>query len=132
MIWNGFNETHRVIMNKKCKKCGGTLYANTSVVLSSLLTQCTCCCENCGNFETYGCNELVFLSPTITVQTNTSVLLTCDHYYEVRVSNGQAVTYCTKCGKIGDSKNCFLSPTYTVTPKTWGKVEESDETIQSN
>lgn len=131
MIWNGFNGTHRV-MNKKCEKCGGTLYANTGVVLSSRPDQYTCCCEKCGNFEIYYRKDLDFLSPTLTAQNSTSVLPTCDHYYEVRVSNGQAVTYCTKCGKIGDSKNCFLSPTYTVTPKTWGKVEESDETIQSD
>lgn len=128
MILNGFNGIYRV-MNKRCEKCGGTLYANISVALSSRPDQYTCCCEACGNFEIYYRKNLDFLFPTLTAQKNIGFLPTCDHYYEVRVSNGQAVTYCTKCGKIGDSKNYFLSPTYTVTPKTWGKVEESDETI---
>lgn len=42
--------------------------------------------------------------------TSTSTRTFCDHQFKVIMINGQYVTYCEKCGKIGDTRNVFSDP----------------------
>lgn len=45
-----------------------------------------------------------------TIQTTTPTLC-CTHQYKLVMMNGQYITYCERCGKIGDARNA-LAPNY--------------------
>lgn len=98
----------RRLAQKRCK-CGGRRYlAACSEVLLTYPAQYTVECENCGEtsrvFETELITEVAYTDPNgkweslITRSTNE-----CQHTFEIKLVNGRYVTYCTKCGKIGDN-----------------------------
>ncbi len=62
---NGFFESYNWYrpVNAKCSKCGGQLYINDSVVLTSYPPQYQYYCKDCGNVE----NSRIRLNPSYEV-----------------------------------------------------------------
>lgn len=42
--------------------------------------------------------------------TSTATGTCCSHQFKVIMMNGQYITYCERCGKIGDTRNVFPDP----------------------
>ena len=59
--------------------------------------------------NTYDTNTLVKNVNLGTIQTTTTTC--CGHQYKLVMMNGQYITYCERCGKIGDTRNA-LAPNY--------------------
>ena len=117
------NNDEKKVLNRKCKKCGGTLYANTSVVLTTYPSKYSCRCEKCGSIEYHNCSDVtldysLLQDGTIQYSGSTVTATMCNHNFDIKLINGAYVSYCTKCGKIGDSKNIFNTFTCSVTGTT--------------
>lgn len=60
--------------------------------------------------KTQGINQgSISISPQ-TSFTSTATGTFCNHQFKVVMMNGQYVTYCERCGKIGDIRNVFPDP----------------------
>ena len=59
--------------------------------------------------NTYDTNTLVKNVNLDTVQ-GTIPTACCSHQYKLVMINGQYITYCERCGKIGDARNVFPDP----------------------
>ena len=99
----------RRLARQRCK-CGGRRYlAACSEVLLTYPAQYTVECENCGEtsrvFETDLITEVAYLeNPDNKWESLTTGSTNgCQHTFEIKLVNGRYVTYCTKCGKIGDN-----------------------------
>ena len=101
--------SQRRLAQKRCK-CGGRRYlVPCSDVLLTYPAQYKVECENCGEtsrvFETELITEVAY---TDNPNNKWNYLTTkstneCQHTFEIKLVNGRYVTYCTKCGKIGDN-----------------------------
>lgn len=101
--------SQRKLARQRCK-CGGRRYLPAcGDVLLTYPAQYTVECENCGEtsrvFETELITEVAYLDnpnntweSLITKPTNE-----CQHTFDIKLVNGRYITYCTKCGKIGDN-----------------------------
>lgn len=77
----------------------------------TLTDSCGCTLEiNDEVKNTYDTNTLVKNVNLDTIQGTTSTVC-CGHQYKLVMMNGQYITYCERCGKIGDVKNA-LAPNY--------------------
>ena len=69
---------------------------------------------------------------SITLPTTIGTLATqtsnCNHSFDVKLINGNYVSYCTKCGKIGDSYQAPM-PNFTCNPRLEKVVVEHLDNI---
>lgn len=76
-----------------------------------LTDSCDCDLETNDKVKnTYETNTLVKNVNLGTIQGTTSTVC-CSHQYKLVMMNGQYITYCERCGKIGNVKNA-LAPNY--------------------
>lgn len=87
--------------NKICPDCNSEMLVDTGICLTTYPPQYHFTCPECGKElndhwpnSTYNC---------MPIDTG------CEHYFEVQVVNGQLVSVCRKCGKIGDRQNYFAT-----------------------
>lgn len=98
----------RRLSKTRCK-CGGRRFVVDGMVLLTYPAQYPVECEFCGERSTTREDELISLVDMMTEPTNqwnslaTSSTDECKHTFEIKLVNGRYVTYCTKCGKIGDN-----------------------------
>ena len=98
----------------KCKKCGGIADVDTSKILTSNPPQYDCKCENCG--EKFSCfmhevsyvfeneEDGLYTGLNSPVTTTTNHYIPCKHVIDVKMVNGNYVSYCSKCGAILDTR----------------------------
>lgn len=107
-----------------CKKCGKSTEVDTSVVLTSIPPQYRVKCEHCG--EQYSCftSEATYVLSKDEVKNGgvnyignlgkgSNYYQECKHYIDVKAVSGGYVTYCVKCGKIFDTKDCQFNGQWT-------------------
>ena len=74
--------------------------------------------------------------PYITPNSTVGSLGGCNHYYDVKVSGGKIITYCVKCGKIGDIRDQLNSFGITCDPcttvGTFTSTEPHDTTLTAS
>lgn len=98
----------RRLSKNRCK-CGGRRFVVDGIVFLTYPAQYPVECEHCGERSTAREDELISLvdvMPDPTTQWNsltTKQSDECKHTFELKLVNGRYVTYCTKCGKIGDN-----------------------------
>lgn len=98
----------RRLSKTRCK-CGGRRFVVDGIVFLTYPAQYPVECEFCGERSTTREDELISLVDMMTEPTNqwnslaTSSTDECKHTFEIKLVNGRYVTYCTKCGKIGDN-----------------------------
>lgn len=89
------------VYNKKCSKCWGTLYANMSISLTTLPEQYSAKCEKCNHIENVTMSDIVWNGR---LETLPVIQEGCNHVFDIKLIDGQLVTFCTKCGRIGDTQ----------------------------
>lgn len=98
----------RRLSKTRCK-CGGRRFVTGDVVFLTYPAQYLVECELCGNRSTVREDDLISLVDITTGPISQWDSLTtpstgeCKHTFEIKLINGRYVTYCTKCGKIGDN-----------------------------
>ena len=98
----------RRLSKTRCK-CGGRRFVTDGIVFLTYPAQYPVECEFCGDKSTAREDDLITLvdvMPDPTSQWNslaTQQSDECKHTFELKLVNGRYVTYCTKCGKIGDN-----------------------------
>lgn len=105
----------------KCKKCGKELKIDSSKILTSNPPKYEGKCEHCKEISYYELHEISWegiigeinyngLDGITTVPSpnhyNWMKANQCNHVIDVKCTSGSFVTYCIKCGKIFDTKNC--------------------------
>lgn len=116
----------RRLSRNKCK-CGGKLYVTEGMVLTSSPAQYPVKCDCCGHKQNVFETELIYeieynkdfdsipspsISPITTIGTLTTQTSNCNHSFDVKLINGNYVSYCTRCGRIGDSHQAPM-PNFT-------------------
>jgi len=125
----------RMLSKNRCK-CGGKLYVTDGVVLLTYPARYNVKCDRCGSIQTIPETDLIYeteytkdfepktSTKPISINGDSIGIATlnisesnnkCNHSFDVKLINGQYVTYCTKCGKIGDSSQAPM-PNFTNTP----------------
>lgn len=125
----------RMLSRNRCK-CGGKLYVTGGMVLLTYPAKYTVKCDCCGCTQTVSETDLIYeteytrdLDPKtttkpISINGDSIGIATlnisesnnkCNHSFDVKLINGNYITYCTKCGKIGDSSQAPM-PNFTNTP----------------
>lgn len=98
----------RRLSKTRCK-CGGRRFVVDGMVFLTYPAQYPVECEFCGERSTAREDEIISLVDMMTEPTDqwsslaTSSTNECKHTFEIKLVNGRYVTYCTKCGKIGDN-----------------------------
>ncbi len=98
----------RRLSKTRCK-CGGRRFVTDGIVFLTYPAQYPVECEFCGDRSTAREDELITLVDVMPDLSNQWNSLTtkqsdeCKHTFEIKLVNGRYVTYCTKCGKIGDN-----------------------------
>lgn len=98
----------RRLSKTRCK-CGGRRFVCDGMVFLTYPAQYPVECEFCGAKNTVREDELITLVDTMPGPVSQWDSLTtpsaeeCKHTFEIKLLNGRYVTYCTKCGKIGDN-----------------------------
>lgn len=105
----------------KCKRCGKEIEINSDKVLTSLPPKYESKCEHCKGISYYELHEINWdgiigeinyngLDGITTIPTpnhyNLMKANQCNHVIDIKCTSGSFVTYCIKCGKIFDTKNC--------------------------
>jgi len=91
------------LRNIVCPTCGHELIEDTSLILTTHPPQTRWNCPTCGYTETRFTGDKFFINPS-----NIEVIIpSCDHDFKVEVVNGELVSVCRKCGKIGDRRKTF-------------------------
>ena len=120
-----------------CKKCGKEIEINSDKVLTSLPPKYEGKCEDCKETNYYEVHEISWefnlqesklywgenglIGPKDSSTTfvpspehyNWLKSNQCNHVIDIKCTSGSFVTYCIKCGKIFDTKNCSCD--YTTT-----------------
>lgn len=99
----------------KCKKCDEWTAVDTSVVLTSHPPQYGYTCEHCGERNCCYTHEVEYipeknyeLKAYIDANLNlSSTTYVCKHSIDVKMVNGDYVSFCTKCGAIFETKSSW-------------------------
>lgn len=98
----------RRLSKTRCK-CGGRRFITDGMVFLTYPAQYPVECEFCGDRSTAREDDLITLVDAMSDPANQWNSLTtkqsdeCKHTFELKLINGRYITYCTKCGKIGDN-----------------------------
>lgn len=112
-----------------CKKCGGKVIIDTSVVLTSMPPKYNGECQDCKHKDCYEQHEISYIfekeedglytgiNKPVGINTVPSAYhiqqYECNHMIDVKAVSGGYVTYCIKCGKIFDTKQCSFNSQFT-------------------
>lgn len=90
-------------INKSCPRCGGDLCVDDSKILTSIPPKKIVTCLICG-YNDY--IEAWKRTPGTIVDSveDTNSSKECNHQYDCKLMSGNIVSYCVKCGKIGEIK----------------------------
>ena len=107
----------------KCKKCGGEAIADVSQVLTTMHKGK---CESCGEIDYYQIHEVTFIYEPNELNKDLNYIENpnlggigsnyyqeCNHMIDVKSTSNGYVTYCLKCGKIFDTKQCSFNGQFT-------------------
>lgn len=110
----------------KCKKCGGEAIADVSQVLTSIPHKFKGKCKSCGEIDYYETHEVTFIYEPNELNnglnyignpnlggTGSNYYKECNHMIDVKYTSNGYVTYCLKCGKIFDTKQCSFNGQFT-------------------
>lgn len=113
----------------KCKKCGSTIEIDTSLVLTSNPPKYKGECKSCNTKDYFLVEEIYYIPEKLSelpskygdcesnsiggVQYISSLngikQYECNHMIDVKYTSNGYVTYCLKCGKIFDTKQCSFN-----------------------
>lgn len=88
-------------LNTPCPRCGGSLVVDNNKILTSIPPKKTITCLVCGH------NDYIELGKKVhqnTISIDTGAPKECNHQYDCKLMSGSIVSYCVKCGKIGEVK----------------------------
>lgn len=121
---NVFSDTYSLTEGysiHKCPKCGKPMKVDLSKVLASLPPKYEAICTECKHVEYIRGDEIVYsidkTPQTLPYRPNYLQADLCNHIFDIKLVNGNYVTYCTKCGKIGHTQSSF-QPNIATTPGT--------------
>lgn len=88
-----------------CSRCGGELCVDNSRILTSFPPKKIATCLTCGHTEYIESNIYKKGSILDSIEaTNNDISKECNHQYDCKLMSGNIVSYCVKCGKIGEIK----------------------------
>lgn len=90
-------------LNTPCPICGGDLCVDNSKILTSIPPKKIVTCLVCGYSDYIEANKKV-LGTIVNSVEDTNSSKECNHQYDCKLMSGNIVSYCVKCGKIGEIK----------------------------